>query len=185
MSTINMSNPATTTSTARVVTTPTVAAPGLAAAGVETCLGSAVGGLSLMGGGFTLGSTKVDEGCTIRLLARQLYAFGLQKAALALMCQDGHVAAAMAITGTPCPMPPAPAPVKVSERAQTDAEDITGALGQTTEHAASDAPAPVSEPVAVSQPLPIATHLHLSFVLPVTRTPQQEEAWFDRASNVN
>jgi hypothetical protein len=80
-----------------------VVAPGLTAAGVETCLGSTAGGISLMGGGFTFGSTKVDEGCTIRLLARQLYAFGFQKAAVALMCQDERVAAAMFAAGSPCP----------------------------------------------------------------------------------
>src|ERR1700730_18524295 len=94
---VDISSPATTTN--RLITTPTVAAPGLAAAGIETCLGSASGGLSLMGGGFTFGSTKVDEGCTIRLLARQLYAFGFQKAALALMCQDNRVADAMDTAG--------------------------------------------------------------------------------------
>jgi hypothetical protein len=87
----------------RLITTPSVVAPGLAAAGIETCLGSASGGLSVVGGGFTFGSTMVDEGCTIRLLARQLYAFGLQKAALALMCQDEHVVAAMYAAGSPCP----------------------------------------------------------------------------------
>src|ERR1700691_3066540 len=87
----------------RLTTTPTVVAPGLTAAGIETCLGSAAGGLSLMGGGFTFGSTRVDEGCTIGLLARQLFAFGLQKAALALMCEDRHVVAAMSAAGTPCP----------------------------------------------------------------------------------
>lgn len=98
---------ATTTSYNHLITPPTVAAPGLAAAGVETCLGSASAGLSLMGGGFTFGGTKVDEGCTIRLLARQLYAFGFHNAALALMCQDQHVGLAMAVTGTPCPPLPA------------------------------------------------------------------------------
>lgn len=111
---INVSNPASTTSTSiststststnRLITPPTVVAPGLAAAGIETCLGSASGGLSLMGGGLTFGSTKVDEGCTIRLLARQLYAFGFPKAAVALMCQDERVAAAMEAAGSPCPI---------------------------------------------------------------------------------
>ena len=94
-SAINISNPASTTSTNRLITPPTVVAPGLAAAGIETCLGSSSGGLSLMGGGLTFGSTKVDDGCTIRLLARQLYAFGFQKAAVALMCQDERVTFAM------------------------------------------------------------------------------------------
>jgi hypothetical protein len=80
-----------------------VVAPGLAAAGIETCLGSASGGISLMGTGFSLGRTTVDDGCTIRLLARQLYAFGFQRAALALMCQDDRVAVAMDAAGSPCP----------------------------------------------------------------------------------
>jgi hypothetical protein len=111
-SAINISNPANTTS--RLITTPTVVAPGLAAAGVETCLGSTSAGLSVMGGGLTFGSTMVDSGCTIRLLARQLFAFGFQKAALALMCQDQRVAAAMDATGTPCP--DAPVEVRRSDR---------------------------------------------------------------------
>jgi hypothetical protein len=103
-SSITYVNPSSTTS--RLITTPTVVAPGLAAAGVETCLGSAAGGLSLMGGGLTFGSTKVDEGCTVRLLARQLFAFGFQKAAVALMCQDQRVARAMYEAGSPCPAQP-------------------------------------------------------------------------------
>ena len=53
-SAINVSNPAATTSKNRLVTPPTVVAPGLAAAGIETCLGSASGGVSLMGGGVTV-----------------------------------------------------------------------------------------------------------------------------------
>jgi hypothetical protein len=103
MAMVNVGNPASANSTNRLITTPTVVAPGLAAAGVETCLGSASAGLSVMGGGLTYGSTMVDSGCTIRLLARQLFAFGFQKAALALMCQDGRVAAAMDVTDSPCP----------------------------------------------------------------------------------
>jgi hypothetical protein len=104
---VNISNPASTTSKNRLITPPPIGAPGLAAAGIETCLGSATAGVSVMGGGFTVGSTKVDEGCTIRLLSRQLFAFGYKEAALALMCQDGHVAAAMETAGMPCPGVPA------------------------------------------------------------------------------
>jgi hypothetical protein len=113
MAMVNVSNPGSANSTNRLITTPTVVAPGLAAAGVETCLGSASAGLSVMGGGLTYGSTMVDSGCTIRLLARQLFAFGFQKAALALMCQDGRVAAAMDAAGSPCP---AAAEIRVSDR---------------------------------------------------------------------
>jgi hypothetical protein len=109
-SSINISNPTRTTSDNRLTTAPSVVAPGLAAAGIETCLGAASGGISVMGGGFTFGGTKVDDGCTIRLLARQLFAFGFKKAAVALMCQDERVAIAMDAAGSPCP----DMPVRVS-----------------------------------------------------------------------
>jgi hypothetical protein len=111
-------------STTHLITAPTVVAPGLAAAGVETCLGSAAGGLSVMGGGVTFGSTKVDEGCTIRLLARQMYAFGLRNAALALMCEDQHVVLAMIESGTPCP----PQAVRVAENSPPAVESPGGGL---------------------------------------------------------
>ena len=108
MSIVNVSDPpsASADPTNHVITPPTVVAPGLTAAGVETCLGSASAGISVMGGGFTFGSTKVDEGCTIRLLARQLFAFGFHNAALAVMCQDQRVLIAMQEVGTPCPAAP-------------------------------------------------------------------------------
>lgn len=103
-SSVNISDPPPpANSTTRLTTTPTVVAPGLAAAGVETCLGSASGGLSLMGTGLTFGSTLPDPGCNLRLTARQLYAFGYRTAAIALMCQDQRVAEAMAIVGEACP----------------------------------------------------------------------------------
>jgi hypothetical protein len=69
-----------------------------------------------MGGDFTFGSTTVDEGCTVRLLARQLYAFGFQRAAMALMCEDPHVVTAMFAVGTPCPRV-----AEVGERSQVSA----------------------------------------------------------------
>jgi len=112
MATITNTVPSSTSST--VLSAPGIIAPGLAAAGVETCLGSASGGLSVLGGGFTFGSTTVDEGCTIRLLARQLFAFGFQRAAVALMCEDEHVVAAMYAAGSPCPSSVA----QVSQRRQ-------------------------------------------------------------------
>lgn len=95
--------PANVNTTTRLTTPPTVVAPGLAAAGVETCLGSASGGLSLMGTGITFGSTVPDPGCSLRLTARQLFAFGFKAAAIALMCQDQRVAEAMATVGDACP----------------------------------------------------------------------------------
>src|SRR5580658_9029447 len=150
---VNISSPANTTT--HLITAPTVAAPGLAAAGIETCLGSSAGGLSLMGGGFTFGSTKVDQGCSIRLLARQLFAFGFQKAALALMCQDQRVAAAMDATGTPCP----DAPAGVRQRGQGFMPSLSFAEEEQTTPFTQEAP-----------------------VKPFTL---EEQRMFARASNVN
>ncbi len=180
---VDINSPANTT--AHVITTPTVAAPGLAAAGIETCLGSASGGLSLMGGGFTFGATKVDEGCTVRLLSRQLFAFGLHKAAVALMCQDERVAAAMEVAGSPCPS----FPVDGGEHA-ADAADPAPSSAQ--------ADASVHDPLSLKPPSLIA---HTGYILDLKRgdsnasvhvalTPvepysQQEQAWFDRASDLN
>jgi hypothetical protein len=186
------SNPATTTT--HLITAPTVAAPGLAAAGIETCLGSAAGGLSLMGGGLTFGSTKVDQGCTIRLLSRQLYAFGFHKAALALMCQDEHVALAMSAAGSPCPAPPA-APSQVFSMLPAD-PPVPSLADSSEALAMADAdPTPTSsikpgEPLSIlpakETPPPDTGNrpVHISFA-PVQPFSQEEEAWFDRASNVN
>jgi hypothetical protein len=156
MSMVNITDPPAdpnTNVTNHVITPPGIVAPGLAAAGIETCLGSSSGGLSLMGGGFTFGSTRVDEGCTIRLLARQLFAFGFHKAAIALMCQDSHVFIAMDESGTPCPPPPP----GVAE---------------------SDEPLSVS-PLAYADPPPAEPLVHEANVKPFT---QEEAALFARAT---
>jgi len=169
-SAVEISNPATTTS--RLTTTPTVVAPGLAAAGVETCLGSASAGLSVMGGGLTFGSTMVDSGCTIRLLARQLFAFGFQKAALALMCQDERVAAAMGAAGSPCPG--VPAAIRQSDRGF-----VMPALSFAEEEKAKPPSLEAQAQPQEEQAMPLPQE---SQVKPFTL---QEQAMFARASNVN
>jgi len=84
--------PATTSTTSTVngsqtlKNVPIVTSPGLTAAGLETCLGSASVGVGWLGAGFSGGSTYTDEGCQARLDARTLWAFGLHKAALARLC---------------------------------------------------------------------------------------------------
>ena len=181
---VNVSDPPAGDPTTHLITTPTVAAPGLAAAGIETCLGSASGGISLMGGGFTFGATKVDDGCTMRLLSRQLYAFGLHKAAVALMCQDDRVVAAMEVAGSPCPSFPVGGGEHVAD---------AGASAP----ASDTAEAPVHDPLALTPPARIA---HTGYILDLKHSEmpaplhvalvsqteaQQEQAWFDRASTIN
>ena len=73
--------------TTTVRTAPSMVAPGLAAAGLETCLGSASGTVSAIGFGLGGGSTYPDEGCQARLDSRTLFAYGLKSAAVARLCQ--------------------------------------------------------------------------------------------------
>jgi hypothetical protein len=92
--TLNSSVPATTTSninqnvtgTSTIRNVPTAIAPGLTAAGLETCLGSVSGGASVVGFGGSFGTTIPDPGCAARLDARTLWSMGLKKAAVARLC---------------------------------------------------------------------------------------------------
>jgi hypothetical protein len=70
---------------------PTVFAPGLTSAGLETCLGSFSAGAGVVGTGATFGSTVPDEDCTIRLYARTQWSFGQKAAAIAMLCQSPRV----------------------------------------------------------------------------------------------
>jgi hypothetical protein len=108
-------SPANTTSrvsgTQTIRSVPTAISPGLAAAGIETCLGSVSVGASFVGGGFSFGSTVKDDDCNRRLYARQLYNMGFKAAAAVLQCITPEVNYAMAVAGTPCPNPPNMQPV--------------------------------------------------------------------------
>lgn len=99
-----------------------VVAPSLGAAGIETCLGSASGGVSFPGGGVAFGSTTQDKGCNLRLWARTLGSMGLKGASVAIACQDPNVFAAMATAGTPCP---GPVPNGVKMVSHADTRDVT------------------------------------------------------------
>lgn len=64
-----------------IIAAPSIGAPALSNSSIETCLGSASGGVSFPGGGFSLGGTTKDEDCNLRLYARQLYNMGAKNAA--------------------------------------------------------------------------------------------------------
>jgi hypothetical protein len=74
---------------------PSVVAPGLSAAGLETCLGSVSGGGAFVGTGFSFGTTIPDTGCAARLDARTLWSMGLKKAAVARLCLNRDIYRAM------------------------------------------------------------------------------------------
>jgi hypothetical protein len=91
-----------------VKSVPGVVAPGLAAAGLETCLGSVSGGGAFVGTGFSFGTTVPDPGCAARLDARTLWSMGLKKAAVARLCLNGDVYRAMPEVCNQYLPPPAP-----------------------------------------------------------------------------
>jgi hypothetical protein len=98
---------------------PGIVAPGLAAAGLETCLGSVSGGGAFVGTGFSFGTTIPDPGCAARLDARTLWSFGLKKAAVARLCLNPDINRAMpevCVKYLPRPAPGHPAPTPVSTR---------------------------------------------------------------------
>jgi hypothetical protein len=76
---------------------PSVIAPGLAAAGIESCLGSASIGGSGPGFGLTIASTTTDKGCNLRLFSRTLYSLGHRRAATQILCNDAQVAEALGV----------------------------------------------------------------------------------------
>ena len=79
------------TGTSTVKNVPAVFAPGLTAAGLETCLGSISGGGAVAGFGMSFGTTIPDPGCAARLDARTLWAFGLRRAAIARLCLQAEI----------------------------------------------------------------------------------------------
>jgi hypothetical protein len=110
---------------------PGTIAPGLTAAGLETCLGSASGGASVVGFGATFGTTVPDPGCQARLDARTLWAMGLKGAAVARLCIREDIYRAMPdictrYTPVVTPQGYAAGPVSTLMSASTDAAPMEG-----------------------------------------------------------
>lgn len=90
---------------------PGIVAPGLNAAGLETCLGAVSGGGSVVGFGASFGTTVPDPGCAARLDARTLWSMGLKSAAVARLCLTAEIQRSMPdICERYLPRLPAPAP---------------------------------------------------------------------------
>ena len=82
--------------------TTAVVAPSLAAAGIESCLGSTSVGGAGGGVGITIASTVTDRGCNLRLFSRTLYNLGHRKAATQILCNDPDAALALRSEGVHC-----------------------------------------------------------------------------------
>ena len=113
--------------------TPAVLAPGLTAAGIETCLGSnSVGGAG-PGFGVTIAGTTTDRGCNLRLYTRTLYSMGHKLAATQILCNDPDVAAALALEGVRClvgPAAEAAARGLANARAEAEAAPVAGSVAR-------------------------------------------------------
>jgi hypothetical protein len=111
---------------------PAVFAPGLAAAGLETCLGAVSGGGSFVGTGFSFGITIPDAGCAARLDARTLWSMGLKKAAVARLCLNGDIYRAMPevcdqyLPLTPSGYSAAPVPARYAQAEASEERPYTG-----------------------------------------------------------
>jgi len=68
-----------------------------------TCMGSTSAGGQTNLIGLSFAKTWTDENCNRRYNAQMLQSLNLRPAAVALMCQDESVAAAMKSAGIPCP----------------------------------------------------------------------------------
>jgi hypothetical protein len=104
---------------------PSVAAPGLAAAGLETCLGSVSGGGAFAGTGLSFGTSIPDPACAARLDARTLRSMGLKKAAVARLCLNGDIYRAMPEVCVQYLPPPAPTSYAQAE-ASSEEQPYTG-----------------------------------------------------------
>lgn len=101
--------------------------------GTNVCAVGASGGVGVAGFGVTLGGSWSDSGCERRSEAVVLYQMGEHNAAIALMCQDKHVAEAMQAVGRGC----GPQSRPVATKAPPPLSSLAAA------HPAPAAPAPV------------------------------------------
>lgn len=112
---------------------PSVFSPGLAAAGLETCLGSVSAGGAFVGTGISFGTTVPDPACAARLDARTLWSMGLKKAAVARLCLNSDIYRSMPevcdkylpqrAQGNPAPRP---LPARVAQAQASDEQPYTG-----------------------------------------------------------
>jgi hypothetical protein len=78
-------------------------APGLTAAGVHSCAGSASIGMGVTGFNFGAGATYEMQECNRRAYAATLMGMGMKGAALALVCNNPEVQQSLNLTGVTCP----------------------------------------------------------------------------------
>jgi hypothetical protein len=83
---------------------PTAVAPAVTTINNDVCAIVASGAVQTQILGISMGGTMRDMNCERIKLAKNLYDMGMKVAAVATLCQDSRVFAAMVAAGTPCPI---------------------------------------------------------------------------------
>jgi hypothetical protein len=83
---------------------PTAVAPAVTTINNDVCAVSASGAVQTQILGFSMGGTMRDMNCERIKLSKNLFDMGMKVAAVATLCQDERVFAAMIAAGTPCPV---------------------------------------------------------------------------------
>jgi hypothetical protein len=83
---------------------PTAVAPAITTINNDVCAVAASGAVQTQILGFSMGSTMRDMNCERIKLSKNLFDMGMKVAAVATLCQDERVFAAMIAAGTPCPV---------------------------------------------------------------------------------
>jgi hypothetical protein len=115
----------------RLATTASAIAPGLTAAGVHSCAGSTTAAGGGTGFGFSFGSTYEMQECNRRAYAASLMGLGQNRAALALLCNNAEVMAALNQTGVACPQQVQVTAHPVRSAQPAPAVDYRGSQGST------------------------------------------------------
>ena len=83
---------------------PTAVAPAITTINNDVCAVAASGAVQTQILGISMGGTMRDMNCERIKLSKNLYDMGMKVAAVANLCQDERVFAAMLAAGTPCPI---------------------------------------------------------------------------------
>lgn len=83
---------------------PTAVAPAITTINNDVCAVAASGAAQTQILGIAIGGTMRDMNCERIKLSKNLYDMGMKVAAVATLCQDERVFAAMLAAGTPCPI---------------------------------------------------------------------------------
>jgi len=102
---------------------PTAVAPAITTINNDVCAVAASGAVQTQILGISMGGTMRDMNCERIKLSKNLFDMGMKVAAVATLCQDERVFAAMIAAGTPCPVD---GKIGESAKAEWDRRNVLG-----------------------------------------------------------